>query len=115
MTARGKSRHTLLTLVINCEKGAIIVDPPLSLSLVRTYIPSRFIQATSFTKNFLDNIFGNIKAVIAKKIYEGCSWESINRAFIECITKNQEPPITIEEAKEWTRIVEFVWKKLSFI
>lgn len=115
MTTRTKAGHTLLTMVINCEKCTIIVDPPLSLSLLRDYTLPRINQATFFTKSFFSNIFNNIIGAITSKIYEGCSWEAANRAFIKSIIENRDPPITKEEAREWVRITELIWKTLSLI
>jgi predicted dehydrogenase len=111
MTTRSESRHTLLNLVINCEKCTIIVDPPLSLSLIRNYSSSRFTQALSFTKNFVGNVFRNIHGFVSSKIYEGCSWEAVSRAFITSIVENCKPPITGEEAVELVRITELIWEQ----
>ena len=111
ITTRSESRHTLLNLIINCEKSTIIIDPPLSLTLIRNYSSSRLTQALSFTKSFIDSIFRNIYGFFTSKIYEGCSWEAADRAFIKSIIENRKPPITGEEAMEWVRITELIWKQ----
>jgi len=111
MTTRSESRHTLLNLIINCERYVVLVDPPLSLSLIRNYASPRFAQAVDFTKNFIGNIFNNMVGIVTSKIYEGCSWESINRAFITSILEGRSPLITKEEIIEWVRITELIWKQ----
>ena len=111
MTTRSESRHTLLNLIVNCEKYTIIVDPPLSLSLIRNYASLRLTQAVDFTKSFIGNIFRNMMGTVTSKIYEGCSWESVNRAFITSILEDRSPLITKEEIIEWVRITELIWKQ----
>jgi predicted dehydrogenase len=111
MTTRSESRHTLLNLIINCERYSIMVDPPLSLSLIRNYASPRFAQAVDFTKNFISNIFRNIMGTVTLKIYEGVSWEAVNRAFITSILEDRSPLITKEEIIEWVRITELIWKQ----
>jgi glycosyltransferase involved in cell wall biosynthesis len=71
-----------------------MVDPPLSLSLIRNYASPRFAQAVDFTKNFISNIFRNIMGTVTLKIYEGVSWEAVNRAFITSILEDRSPLIT---------------------
>jgi len=111
ITARPQVRHTLLTMVINCEKCSIIVDPPLSLTLVRNYALSRSSQARAFIKNLLSNVYSNIIGVISSRIYQGCSWEVASRAFIETILEKVNPPITLKEVREWIKITELIWQK----
>jgi len=111
MTARSKARHTVLNTVINCEKYTLIVDFPLSLTLIRNYASSRFSQARAFIGNFISNITGNIFGVISSKIYKGCSWEEVSRVFINSILGKAKLPITMEEAREWVRITELIWQK----
>lgn len=111
MTARPRVRHTVLNMVINCEKYTLMVDFPLSLTLIRNYASPRFSQARAFIGNFFSNITGNILGIVSSKIYEGCSWEYASKAFIDSILGKVNPPITIEEAREWVRITELIWEK----
>jgi len=63
---------------------------------------STFRSSRRFYKN-IGKIFRNMIGAIALKIYEGCSWEAVNRAFIASILENCNALITKDEIIEWIK------------
>ena len=115
ITSRDFSRHTLLILSLNCEKGTVIVVPPLSLTIVYPHSLLRCKQILNVISSFLSNISKNTIDVVFRKLYKNCSWETAYRLFMKSIVENTYPPITGEEAKEWVRITNFIWKKTGIL
>jgi len=115
ITSRDLSKHTLLLLSLNCQKGAVIIVPPLSLTIAYPHTLPRYMQILNVTSSFINNISKNVVNVVFRKLYKNCSWEIAYRLFIKSILENSPPPITGEEAKEWVRITNLIWERAGIL
>lgn len=112
MSGRNISRHEVQILIIECEKARIIIDLPVSITIIRDYNSSRFSQFLQYIAGLFSNSFKNLSDLITFNLYQGISWKIANQQFIESIISNNSLPFTGKDGMEWMRVTELIWKSI---